>query len=183
MTIRGSVVLYYTNILKYCLDIYYFSDAMSTHATYVFYVKAWYDSNSYIIYQSDGVQVDSTAPELSDSYSVIEVEDPKSLADVDFTTSHAITIMWRNVFRDSHSPMDHFDVLIYSDQMLSVISKDTVEGDVDELLFTGLSLTQGEHYISVVTGCNKADLCIQAVSDGFVVSILTQHSIYSNNMP
>ena len=155
------------------LDIFHISDAMSTHVTYVVYVKAWYDSNSYIIFQSDGVQVDSTAPELSDSYSVIEVTDAQSNADIDFTASATdIVIKWTNVFIDSHSDMDSFEVMIYSNKLLDVIASDQVAGGVDEVSFTGLSLIQGQHYVSKVVGCNRAGLCTEATSDGFVVSIL-----------
>ena len=155
--------------------------------TYVFYVKVWYDSNSYIIFQSDGVQVDSTAPELSDTYSVIEVTDAQTNADIDFTASATdIVIKWINVFIDSHSDMDSFEVMIYSNKMLDVIASYQVVGGVDEVSFTGLSLIQGQHYVSKVVGCNRAGLCTEATSDGFVVGILllseTQHNFSMNKM-
>ena len=144
---------------------------MSSHITYVFYVKAWYDIDSYAVFQSDGIQVDSTAPEVSDSNSVIEVEDAASNADVDFTTSsRRITIKWKNVFRDGQSPLDHFDVAIYSNKRFSVIANQTVEANLREAMFTSLSLTQGEHYVSLVAGCNKVGLCTEVSSDGFLVS-------------
>ena len=141
--------------------------------TYVVYVKAWYDSNSYIIFQSDGVQMDSTAPELSDSYSVIEVTDAQTNADIDFTASATeITIKWANVFRDGQSGFKSFSVMVYSVKMLSDIASEDVDGDTDEFTMTGLSLNQGEHYTTKVVACNNAGLCTESISDGFTVSLV-----------
>ena len=141
--------------------------------TYVVYVKAWYNSDSYIIFQSDGVQVDSTAPELSDTYSVIEVVDAQSNADIDFTASATeIAIKWANVFRDGQSGFKSFSVMVYSDKMLSDIASKDVDGDTDELAMTSLSLNQGEHYTTKIVACNNAGLCTESISDGFMVRLV-----------
>ena len=142
---------------------------MSANVTYVFYVKAWYDENVYIVYKSDGVQVDGTAPELSRSYSVVEVSDLSSSSDIDFTASTStITIKWNNVFRDDQSDFVDFNVIVYSNKMVTVVASDRIY-DTEEISLTGLSLTQGEHYFTKIVACNKAGLCTEATSDGFVV--------------
>ena len=147
------------------------TDELMTDITYIFHVRAWYNDSSFAIFTSDGVQVDQTAPELSDSYSVIDVLNPESVSDIDFTSSDsAITIKWRNVFRDDQSGLVMFLVRLYSNKIHSEIKSRHVDPNVTEVTFTDLKLKEEEHYVSQIVACNNVGLCTQASSDGFVVS-------------
>ena len=150
-----------------------------TDITYIFHVKAWYNDETSAIFTSDGVQVDQTAPELSDSYSVIEVLNPESVSDIDFTSScSTITIKWKHVFRNDQSGLTNFLVKIYSNKIHSEIKSRHVHTDVTEVTFTDLNLRGKEHYVSQIMACNNVGLCTQASSDGFVVSHPSQENLF-----
>ena len=82
---------------------------MKPHVAYIFYVRAWYDANSFAVFTSNGVRTDNTAPALSKSRHMKEVRNPTSTEDINFITDKtSVTVKWKNVFHDSQASLKEF---------------------------------------------------------------------------
>ncbi|XP_002736788.1 uncharacterized protein LOC100378079, partial [Saccoglossus kowalevskii] len=146
--------------------------ALEPNVIYVFYVKAWYNSDTYAIFQSDGMESDSTPPAVSTSRKVKDVVDLNNILDIDFTTStNSVGVSWRNVFIDVGG-IAHFSVSLSTyigGEDVSSFNSNTVTNSVFEVQLTSLSLLEGVKYYSNVRAINNAGLYITASSDGFIV--------------
>ena len=140
------------------------------HLQYVVYVRAWYDANTYAIYTTDGLETDSSSPELSRAAKVTELQSATAHKDVDFqTSSSSVTVSWRGVFRDSQASIQRYMVSVSK----TLGGRDTAEKELtlSATLTTlgGLSLDTNDVYYSTVVAYNEAGLFRAAYSDGFKV--------------
>lgn len=134
----------------------------------MFYVKAWYDSNHYGIYESNGIRLDQFAPE--ESRKVLDLRDVNGLSDINFiASSSTVTIAWNNVFNDAVE-INRYEVSIGTSIGLCDVNTKIHFEDMTQTVFDGLQLQQNIKYFATVTACNVADLCTSTYSDGFVVS-------------
>lgn len=134
----------------------------------MFYVKAWFDSNHYGIYQSDGIILDQFSPEVS--LKVLDLPDVNQVSDVDYiASSSTVAFSWNHVFNDVVE-INRYQVSIGTSIGLSDVNTEITFEDITLTVFNGLQLEQNIKYYATVTACNVADLCTSAYSDGFVVS-------------
>ena len=148
-----------------------YTDArLKPHVPYVFYIRAWYDANSYVIYQTSTIKTDSLSPELSKSYKIKEVRNSASTAEIDYLTSTGtVHTKWPYVFRDSHVAISGFEISLGSYPGGSDIVQAVTNGVTTTSTLYG-GLREGQKYYVTVEATNYAKLYNQAVSDGFIVS-------------
>ena len=140
--------------------------------TYVFYVRAWYGINQTAIYESDGIHLDFTPPEISRSERPKEVRNMEDLRDIDFITqNHSVCVSWKYVFRDGQSNISDYTVMIGTNRGFSDVTWLTVPATVTEVNITDLSLKEGIQYWTTVKATNLAKLFSYSHSDGFWVCI------------
>lgn len=85
--------------------------------SYVFYVRVWYASDTYSVFQSDGITVDSRPPSIKSGWRVKEVMSTKGpFYDIDYTQSTSqILLHWDGVFTTGmHSTIDKWRLCIGS---------------------------------------------------------------------
>ena len=84
---------------------------MKANLYYVFYLRAWYDEQTYATFTSDGIRTNTQAPLISGSRSVKEVLSTSHGTDIDYVTQNdQLTVKWKDVFRASDTPLAHFYV-------------------------------------------------------------------------
>ena len=146
---------------------------LKPHIKYVVYVRVWYDADSYAVYVTDGVETDSSPPQLSRAVKVTELQSASGHKDIDFQTSaSSVTVSWRGVFIDAQASLQCYIVSVSK----SLGGRDVVEKEVTSTVtqttLNGLSLDTDDVYYSTVVAYNKASLFKSAYSDGFKVSML-----------
>ena len=147
------------------------------HLKYVVYVRAWYDANSYAVYKTDGVEMDSSPPELSRAIKVTELQSPSGNKDIDFQTSTSnVTVSWRGVFRDSQAAIQRYVASVSKNLGGRDVAEKQLTSSVTQITLDGLSLDMNDIYYSTVVAYNEAGLLKSAYSDGFKVRrILVLH--------
>ena len=146
---------------------------MKPHIKYVVYVRVWYDADSYAIYVTDGVETDSSPPQLSQALKVTELQTASGHKDIDFQTSaSSVTVSWRGVFRDSQVSIQRYVVSVSKSLGGRDIAEKEVTSTVTQMTLDGLSLDMDDVYYSTVVAYNQAGLFKSAYSDGFKVSML-----------
>ncbi|XP_071084119.1 uncharacterized protein [Haliotis cracherodii] len=148
--------------------------SLTSGGKYSFFVRAWYDDNTYSIFTSDGVIVDTSPPAVTDKLglAVKEVEGTGKTKDVDFQIkADTVTFTWTNKFILGQS-----GILKYR-QYISTVPKGHsihASGDLTSTSYTatGLSLRPNTIYYSSVLAYNKAGLVSWAYSDGVQVDVL-----------
>ena len=150
--------------------IYSSSDAnLLPGVQYIFYIRAWYDVDTYAVYQSNVIQTVPRPPEISKSHKVKEVINADSLADLDFITSTSgIYVTWANVFRDNNAPIVSFAVSLGTFFGGSDVIQMEVSGSVTSVR-VNVTLVEDQPYHTTVTSQNEAGLFSSAMSDGFMV--------------
>ena len=79
---------------------------------YIYHVRAWHDQNSYTIYKSPGVLIDSTPPVINLG-SLVKDTDPDFSGEIDFTDrSRGIYAEWRDVFSDAECGIVQYYVAV-----------------------------------------------------------------------
>ncbi|KAK2183533.1 hypothetical protein NP493_308g03123 [Ridgeia piscesae] len=145
---------------------------LESHTNYMLYVRAWYDANSYAVYMTDGVQTDSSPPELSRASKVTEQRSFTSSSDVDFTTSKTnVTLSWSGVFRDSHAAIRRYVAAISRHLGGRDVAEKQLASTVTQTVLSGLTLDVSCMYYSTVVAYNDAGLFRSAYSDGFKVDV------------
>ena len=153
---------------------------MRTGAVYVFYIRAWYDVNHYVIYQSRGIRTIVKPPTVNIAQKVKEVKDATSMVDLDFVTStEDIQVSWSNIFSDTIATIARFNLSLGTFPGGSDVMKTSVSGDVKRMKLTG-TLHKNKKYYTTVVAISKSGLHSQAVSDGFKVNLNT-YIIMINN--
>ncbi|XP_070562336.1 uncharacterized protein [Ptychodera flava] len=141
---------------------------------YVFYVKAWYDENTYAIFSSDGVKVLSQSPRVSSSRKVQDINSGGS-TDVDYITSiDTLGVFWQGVFLDNQEDLDFYEISISTHpggDDIRQYSLSRVEADQHEIHFTDLNLSSGVRYYSNVIAHSRSGLKTRQTSDGVLVDI------------
>ena len=146
---------------------------MKPHINYVVYVRVWYDANSYAVYVTDGVETDSSPPQLSRALKVTELQSASGHKDIDFQTSaSSVTVSWRGVFRDSQVSIQRYIVSVSKSLGGRDVAEKDVTSTVTQTTLDGLSLDMDDVYYSTVVAYNKAGLFKSAYSDGFKVNML-----------
>jgi len=148
------------------------------------YVRAWYDANSYAVYMTDGVQTDSSPPELSRASKVTEQRSFTSSSDVDFTTSKTnVTLSWSGVFRDSHAAIRRYVAAISRHLGGRDVAEKQLASTVTQTVLSGLTLDVSCMYYSTVVAYNDAGLFRSAYSDGFkVIMILVRPFLFKDTL-
>nr|XP_006820035.1 PREDICTED: uncharacterized protein LOC102804825 [Saccoglossus kowalevskii] len=140
---------------------------------YVFYVKAWYDENTYAIFQTNGVTVQYTPPYISDSRKVKDLHSPNNTRDKDYTTStNTLTVHWKDVFIDDIDKLAFFEVSVSTckgGEDVRPFNASRHSPDIDTVVFTDLNLQPGVIYYSNVIASNHVNLRSIASSDGIKV--------------
>jgi len=157
---------------------------LESHTNYMLYVRAWYDANSYAVYMTDGVQTDSSPPELSRASKVTEQRSFTSSSDVDFTTSKTnVTLSWSGVFRDSHAAIRRYVAAISRHLGGRDVAEKQLASTVTQTVLSGLTLDVSCMYYSTVVAYNDAGLFRSAYSDGFkVIMILVRPFLFKDTL-
>ena len=122
---------------------------------------------------SDGVYVDTTPPQVSRTYKVIEVTSADSNADIDYTTdATTLHIDWSNVFVDDESDLERFIVCIGTEKgQCDIAEAEITDVDTTHAQLSDLNLDTFVVYHASVTACNMAWLCSVSHSDGVKVCV------------
>ena len=146
---------------------------LKPHIKYVVYVRVWYDANSYAVYVTDGVETDSSPPQLSWALKVTELRSASGHKDIDFQTSAStVTVSWRGVFRDAQASIQRYIVSVSKSLGGRDVAEKELTSTVTQTTLDGLSLDMDDVYYSTVVAYNEAGLFKAAYSDGFKVSML-----------
>ena len=137
---------------------------------YVVYVRAWYDANSHAVFVTDGVEMDSSPPQLSRAAKVKELQSPSGNKDVDFQTSTSnVTVSWNRVFRDPQAAIQRYVASVSKTLGGRDVAEKQLTSSVTQTTLDGLSLDMNDIYYSTVVAYNEAGLFKLAYSDGFKV--------------
>ncbi|XP_077866322.1 uncharacterized protein LOC144354078 [Saccoglossus kowalevskii] len=140
---------------------------------YVFYIKAWYDQNTYLVFESDGITSLFNPPKMSSSRKVKDVINEWSPVDTDYSTSLVtIGVSWKDVFIGSNEDIDYFLVSLSLNpggDDISSFDDNVVSSDVNTSMLYNLPLKTGRTYYSNVMAVNCAGLRTIATSDGVMI--------------
>ena len=143
--------------------------------TYVFHVRAWYNNNTFGVFSSEGVTIDTAGPEVWRGRRVREVSSEfGSEVDVDFVSSASqVTVSWDGVFILSLSGnYSAFEIGLGdapgTDNLLAFSS---VSSGVTTMPLTALSLQHRRRYYSAVRAISPLGIVTTSISDGFVVDL------------
>ncbi len=139
---------------------------------YVFYVRAWYSTTDYAIFESDGVIFDDQGPLINKGYRVKEVMTPSSTMDIDYSSSLSeLNVKWTNVFSKQHSTeYSTFEICIGTSPGSDNVYPSTEVNDTS-ITLTGLPLVDNTFYYTSVKAMNKLGITAMSISDGFLVDI------------
>ncbi|XP_038071216.1 uncharacterized protein LOC119740085 [Patiria miniata] len=146
---------------------------------YYFFVRAWYDANTYAVFRSDGITPDVTPPKVStaSSFKVKDLARSESRKDVDYLTDpNTVFISWEGVFRDD--AMSHYQVSLSTypgGEDIGPFSNCTLPASEFTTGLANLGLHGGQRYYANVRAFNKAGLHTLRSSDGFVVDTERPH--------
>ncbi|XP_078616228.1 uncharacterized protein LOC144884650 [Branchiostoma floridae x Branchiostoma japonicum] len=146
---------------------------LEPHIRYVFHVRAWYSSDVYLDFHSDGVMTDFTPPAVSKSKKVEDIPDVGYTEDMDFTTAtYRVAVGWNNVFQEPEVGVAFFQVSLSSfpggDDIVPYTSYN-LSDTTTEVLMDGVTLQSGVKYFSNVRAYSHAGLHTTVSSDGFLV--------------
>ena len=141
--------------------------------TYVFQVRAWYNSSSYAIFKSKGVTFDNEGPLISEGYRVREVASLISTMDIDFVSSLSeLNVKWNNVFNSQYSTgYSTFSVCIGTSPGTGNTYPCTVVTTDTSISLTGLNLMDQTRYYTTIKATNTLGITTLSISDGFLVDI------------
>ncbi|CAH1794767.1 unnamed protein product [Owenia fusiformis] len=139
--------------------------------TYVFYVRAWYDNDTYTVFSSDGITIDITPPRVSKMRQVDESDDHNVPFDKDYTRSlDNISVKWTGVFSDFESGISHYmlgiGTHIQVDDSYTFTKYNTTIAHLKKL-----SLVAGQKYFTTVIAVANNGLESSKASDGFIVDV------------
>ncbi|XP_077995632.1 uncharacterized protein LOC144449084 [Glandiceps talaboti] len=162
------------------IAVFSLKDGSLDHDTqYVFYVKAWYDDQTYAVFESDGIQADITNPKISTSRKVKDITDESTLIDIDYSSNPwTLGVSWKNVFPDKDE-ISHFLVAISSHiqgEDVRPFNLSVHEANVSKVIFSDLNLQTGHTYYSNVMAVNHAGLYTIASSDGVLIDTIPPSS-------
>eukprot|EP00058_Branchiostoma_floridae_P000533 XP_002586021.1 hypothetical protein BRAFLDRAFT_110187 [Branchiostoma floridae] len=146
---------------------------LEPHIRYVFHVRAWYSSDVYLDFHSDGVMTDFTPPAVSKSKKVEDMPDVGYTEDTDFTTDPSrVAVGWKNVFQEPEVGVAFFQVSLSSfpggEDIVPYTSYD-LSDTTTEVLIDGVTLQSGVKYFSNVRAYSHVGLHTTVSSDGFLV--------------
>ena len=143
---------------------------LESHTNYMVYVRVWYGANSYAVYVTNGVETDSSPPELSRASKVTDLRSSTSISDVDFITSKTnVTLSWSGVFRDSNANIQRYVVSVSKHIGGRDVAEKQVAPTVTQTSLSRLNLDATNTYYGTVVAYNEAGLFRSAYSDGFKV--------------
>ncbi|XP_078574183.1 uncharacterized protein LOC144860694 [Branchiostoma floridae x Branchiostoma japonicum] len=150
--------------------------SLRPRATYVWYVKAWYNQNDYAIFTSDGVKCLPRKPQVSASKKVKDLKILSATKDKDFTTTWTMmAVSWDNVFPDQFGEINNYQVALgTSPGACDVVAWGVVRTppDVTRTSLDNLSLQTSVTYYSSVRATNHAGLHTTVTSDGMKVDTI-----------
>ncbi|XP_055958832.1 uncharacterized protein LOC126829498 [Patella vulgata] len=111
------------------------------------------------------VTVDATPPTVGHVIDVLDSDGD----DVDYITNQSpLSVRWQG-FHDPHSSMKYYTVKVGTCNDCDDIIPEIKTGTSQFFTFPQSKLAPGIKYITTVTGCNMADMCTSAFSDGVIV--------------
>ncbi|XP_022088109.1 uncharacterized protein LOC110977889 isoform X2 [Acanthaster planci] len=140
---------------------------------YYFFVRAWYDADTFAVFRSDGITPDVTPPKVSmtSRFKVKDLTRPDSSRDADYLTNPSIVyIAWEGAFLDD--AMSHYEVSLSTypgGGDVCYFSNHSVPASEFTTSLANLNLHSGLRYYANVRAFNKAGLHTLRSSDGFVV--------------
>ena len=144
---------------------------LESHVEYIVYVRAWYDDDSYAIFASNGINTDSSPPELSRATKVLDIRSATSTVDTDFLTSTSnVTFSWKGVFRDAQSAIKRYVVSISKTFGGHNMVEKRVTSSETQTTIAGLDMSTDNIYYGTVDAYNEVNLIRTAYTDGFRVS-------------
>ena len=138
-------------------------------STYVFHVRAWYSNNTYAVFTSSGITVDTIGPQIERGLRVREGEQ-----DVDFVSSDStVELFWRGVFLQTYSSnYSRYEIAIGdtpgSDNVFPFTLVSSMSTSIRE---TGLMFRHGRKYYSTVRALSPLGIVTDSISDGFRVDL------------
>ncbi|CAH1259452.1 Hypp2286 [Branchiostoma lanceolatum] len=146
---------------------------LEPHVRYVFHVRAWYSSDVYLDFHSDGVITDFTPPAVSRSKKVEDIPDVGYTEDTDVTTDASrVAVGWGNMFQEPEVGVAYFQVSLSSfpgGEDIVPYSSYNISSTTSEVLIDRLTLQSGVEYFSNVRAYSHAGLHTTVSSDGFLV--------------
>lgn len=141
--------------------------------SYVFYVRAWLNSTHSVTFSTGGVTVDLAGPQAIGGLRVKEVLQSGG-QDIDFSSNtSSVLVSWTSVFASSPSSASTTYSVGLGDtpNSANVRALTQVAAGTSSFLFSGLSLSPGSRYYSIVTATSPLQTSTVSVSDGFVVDM------------
>ncbi|XP_055958617.1 uncharacterized protein LOC130013975 [Patella vulgata] len=118
---------------------------------------------------SHPVTVDTTPPTTGHVIDILNTNYTGD--DVDYITNESpLSVRWQG-FHDPHSSMQYYTVKVGTCDDCDDIIPEIKTGISTHFTFPPSKLTPGTKYITTVTGCNMADMCTSAISDGVIIDV------------
>ncbi|KAK6173123.1 hypothetical protein SNE40_016641 [Patella caerulea] len=135
--------------------------------TYFVTVKAINGAGLSTTIISRPVTVDATPPSVGHVIDVLDSDGD----DVDYITNQSpLSVRWQG-FHDPHSSMKYYTVKVGTCDDCDDMIPEIKTGLSQFFTFPKSKLVPGTKYITTVTGCNMADMCTSAFSDGVIVDV------------
>ncbi|KAH3709960.1 hypothetical protein DPMN_069426 [Dreissena polymorpha] len=134
---------------------------------YVIYLNAWYDQDTYMVFQSTPILFDFTPPTVRTGRYIRE---GTCTEDMDFIswTDHII-VCWDGVFSEQQTGLQYYEVSLGSQPHNDDIYPITNVGLDTGFHLQNISLRPGTRYYFTVIAMNTVGLHKAAISDGFIV--------------
>lgn len=139
--------------------------------SYVFYVRAWFNSSHYAVFESSGITVDTSGPQVAAGGRVREAG-WGGPADSDYTANQTqIQLSWSGVFLNTLSGAHSTYQIGIGDTPGSdnVVPFASVSSGETSATLSGLRLAHGRHYYSTVQASSPLNVLLTSISNGFTV--------------
>lgn len=153
-------------------------DVSETHPlilgkTYVFYVRVWYNSSHYAVFESNGVTFDNMSPLVNRGYRVKEVEVLSSNIDIDYIGSTSeLLVKWLNIYSKRYATVyAKYELCIGLSPGSDDVIACTEMKDTNHSSLSGLSLNDNTEYYTVLKVTTSLGVVSTAISDGFTVDL------------
>ena len=146
------------------------SNPLQIGSSYIFHVRAWYNSTHYSVFQSPGgVTFDNKGVQVVEGRRIRETS---SLApfETDFTSSLSqLTVRWNGVFSELFAGQRVSYEIGLGDTSGSDSARNfTPLGDVTSTTLLDLALSDNRHYYTTLRAVNPVGVVTTSVSDGFL---------------
>ena len=142
--------------------------------TYLFYVRAWFNSTHYAVFESGGITVDVSGPLVVPGGRMREGGWGTGMADSDYTSNATqVQLVWSGILQDTPSA-SHSTYQIGIGDLPgtdNIVPFTTVDGSLTSDLLSVFQLDHGHRYYSTMLAVSPMGVTSRFISDGFTVDL------------